>query len=59
MTYACRNERVARDEISPLMLCDRFLTLAQEIDRAGFRVASEHLLDLAIRAVENPASLKN
>lgn len=32
---------------SPLMLCDRFLTLAQDAHRAGFEVAAEHLLYLA------------
>ena len=32
---------------SPLMLCDRLLTLAQEADRAGYAVTAEHLLMLA------------
>ena len=31
---------------SPLMLCDRLLTLAQDADRAGFAVTAEHLLEL-------------
>lgn len=32
---------------SPLILCDRLLTLAQDADRAGFSVTAEHLLYLA------------
>jgi hypothetical protein len=32
---------------SPLMLCDRLLTLAQEADRAGLVRTAGHLLDLA------------
>ena len=32
---------------SPLLLSDRLLTLAQEADRAGYRVTAEHLLFLA------------
>jgi hypothetical protein len=31
---------------SPLMLCDRLLTLAQEADRAGYAVTAEQLLQL-------------
>ena len=32
---------------SPLMLCDRLLTLAQDADRAGYASTAEHLLHLA------------
>jgi hypothetical protein len=32
---------------SPLVLCDRLLTLAQDADRAGLAVTAEHLLELA------------
>lgn len=32
---------------SPLVLCDRLLTLAQDADRAGYAVTAEHLLHLA------------
>jgi hypothetical protein len=32
---------------SPLMMCDRLLTLAKDADRAGFAVTAEHLLHLA------------
>jgi len=33
--------------ISPLMLSDRLLRLAEEADGAGLRVTAEHLLALA------------
>ena len=39
---------------SPLVLCDRLLTLAEDVDRAGFRTVAEHLLELA-DAVLQPA----
>jgi hypothetical protein len=32
---------------SPLMLCDRLLTLAQDADRAGLMITAEHLVRLA------------
>jgi hypothetical protein len=32
---------------SPLVLCDRLITLAQDADRAGFAVTAEHLVHLA------------
>lgn len=32
---------------SPLILCDRLLTLAQDADRAGFSITAERLLHLA------------
>ncbi len=32
---------------SPLMLCDRLLTLAQDADRAGCAATARRLLDLA------------
>lgn len=59
MAYANHTDFDLPRQMSPLMLCDRFLTLAQETDRAGFRIASEHLLYLALQVVDNPASLKN
>lgn len=34
--------------ISPLVLADRLLSLAQEADRAGLRSAAERLLRLAM-----------
>jgi hypothetical protein len=35
------------DVPSPLVLCDRLLTLAQDADRAGCAVTAEQLLHLA------------
>ncbi len=32
---------------SPLVLCDRLLTLAQEAERAGCAITAEHLIHLA------------
>jgi hypothetical protein len=32
--------------MSPLVLCDRLLSLAQDANRAGLRGAAEHLLEL-------------
>ncbi|HEY1934125.1 MAG TPA: hypothetical protein VGG99_19115 [Acetobacteraceae bacterium] len=43
--------------VSPLMLSDRLLTLAQDADRAGFRGAAEHLLGLASDVLE-PAPVR-
>ena len=40
--------------MSPLVLCDRLLTLAQDADRAGLRRAAESLLEL-VGAVLEPA----
>ena len=37
---------------SPLVLCDRLLTLAQDADRAGYAVTAEHLLQLAYTVFE-------
>lgn len=38
--------------ISPLLLCDRLLTLAKDADRAGLRGAAEHLLELVSEVLE-------
>jgi hypothetical protein len=40
--------------ISPLMLSDHLLRLAEEADSAGFRGTAEHLLDLASEVLEQP-----
>ncbi len=39
---------------SPLVLCDRLLTLAQDADRAGFIITAEHLLHLAHVVFDEP-----
>lgn len=41
--------------VSPLMLCDRLLTLAKDADRVGLRGAAEHLLHLASEVLESAA----
>ena len=33
--------------VSPLVLSDRLITLAQDADRAGFAATAEHLVTLA------------
>jgi hypothetical protein len=38
--------------VSPLILCDRLLTLAEDVDRAGMRGAAEHLLTLASQVLQ-------
>lgn len=42
---------------SPLLLSDRLLTLAQDADRAGYRVVAEHLLYLASDVLDPPATV--
>jgi hypothetical protein len=41
--------------VSPLVLCDRLISLAQEADRGGFVIAAEHLLDLASEVLDWPS----
>lgn len=40
--------------VSPLVLCDRFLRLAEDADRAGFRSAAERLIQLADQVLTGP-----
>ncbi len=40
--------------ISPLMLCDRLISLAEDADHAGFSIAAEHLLELANEVLDRP-----
>ncbi len=47
----------AHARISPLMLSDRLLRLAQDADTAGLRVTAEHLLALAEDVLDLPARL--
>ncbi len=39
---------------SPLVLCDRLISLAQDADRAGFTAAAGHLVDLIDEMFEEP-----
>ena len=44
----------ASPPISPLMLSDHLLRLAEEADSAGFRGTAENLLDLASDVLDEP-----
>lgn len=41
--------------VSPLMLSDHLLRVAEEADSVGLRVAAEHLLVLALQVLDQPA----
>lgn len=45
-------------KLDGLVLCDRLLTLAEDAERAGFSVAANHLLYLALQIIDDPVSLK-
>jgi len=57
MAYLNRIAPSDAPTFSPLLLSDRLLTLAQDADRAGYRVAAEHLLDLASEVLDPPERL--
>jgi hypothetical protein len=46
-----------RAPVSPLMLSDHLLRLAEEADSAGFRTTAEHLLDMASQVLDVPKAL--
>ncbi len=48
---------IATTPVSPLVLCDRLLTLAQDADQAGFVGAAERLLRLATQVLDQPIRL--
>jgi hypothetical protein len=41
--------------VSPLVLSDKLLTLAETADRAGYQRAAEDLLQLAFRMLDEPS----
>jgi hypothetical protein len=47
----------ARTPISPLMLSDRLLRLAEDADSAGFRTAAVKLLTMASQVLDKPKLL--
>ena len=51
-TMLATTDMASAPTISPLLLCDRLLTLAKDADRAGLRGAAEHLLDLVSEVLE-------
>jgi hypothetical protein len=40
--------------VSPLVLCDRLLTLAKDVDRAGLRDIAERLIEFAGEVLQQP-----
>jgi hypothetical protein len=58
MSYIAPIARAPQPVLSPLMLSDRLLTLAQDADQAGLRCAAEHLLSLACEVLDKPARTK-
>ena len=48
----------ATPPVSPLMLSDHLLRLAEEADSAGLRGTAEYLLDLASEVLDEPAVLR-
>lgn len=59
MTYMSRIAPEAEPVFSPLLLSDRLLTLAENADKAGFRIAAEHLLSLASEVLDEPEKLRH
>ena len=53
MTYISQIQTDVSQTASPLMFCDRFLSLAEDADRAGFRIAAEQLVYLAIQVLDD------
>ena len=54
-TYATHRKPMRLDpSVSPLVLCDRMLTLAKDVDRAGLREVAEHLVELAGEVLQRP-----
>jgi hypothetical protein len=43
-----------KPKASPLVLCDRLLSLAEDADHSGFPITAEHLLHLAQTVLEEP-----
>lgn len=58
MGRVSRIEPSGKDTVSPLVLCDRLISLAQEADRGGFVVAAKHLLYLASKVLDRPSGLR-
>ena len=58
MAYISQIVPAKQTAFSPLMLSDRLLTLAQDADRAGYRVAAENLLFLAEEVLDKPQLLQ-
>jgi hypothetical protein len=55
MSYMTRIGSRKEHAVSPLMLSDRLLTLAEDADKAGYRTAAQNLLFLASKVLDQPA----
>lgn len=58
MAYLAQIVPAEQTAFSPLMLSDRLITLAQDADRAGYRIAAENLLFLAEEVLDKPQRLQ-
>lgn len=47
MSHAITSPAAAVTQVSPLVLSDRLISLAQAADRAGYIETAEHLVELA------------
>lgn len=54
----CARAAQSRQTISPLMLSDQLMTLAQDADRAGLRPVAGDLLRLALRICDKPPAAR-
>ncbi|HUB46536.1 MAG TPA: hypothetical protein VMB73_16260 [Acetobacteraceae bacterium] len=59
MTYMPRITMETKPAFSPLLLSDRLLTLAEDADKAGYRITAEHLLFLASEVLDDPETLRH
>ena len=59
MTHLSRVTPSTRTRVSPLMLSDRLLRLAEDADGAGFRTTAEHLLNMASQVLDAPKALRS
>jgi hypothetical protein len=59
MTYMTRIVHETKPVFSPLLLSDRLLTLAEDADKAGYRITAEHLLSLASEVLDQPDNVRH
>jgi len=52
MSHAFTSQQAAASQVSPLVLSDRLITLAQAADRAGYTETAEHLVELACSVLD-------
>jgi hypothetical protein len=54
MTFISQIDLPSAPPVSPLLISDRLLTLAQQADDAGYSKAARRLLRLAINVLDEP-----